>query len=80
MASVLTSEPRPIRSIQFPAPNDFRWEAGKHGVKSVTAYDENGEMAGVPWFAIEFDDGRLMRCNAASVESVWYAAPEVSND
>lgn len=37
---------------------------GDFGVTKITAYDENGEMAYVPWLAIWKGDAVVVRCPA----------------
>ena len=43
---------------------------GKYGCQSITVVMENGQMAGVPWFLVTYDDKPPQKYNAALVEGV----------
>ena len=63
---------RPIRSITTRGEGYSHWCVGRAGVTSIVAYEENGQGASVPWFAVYEDDWLAHRVNAAAVERVWY--------
>jgi hypothetical protein len=39
-------------------------------VESITCVMENGQMAGVPWFAVKYTDGSTIKWNAALLGGV----------
>lgn len=45
-------------------------ESGKSGCKRITVVMENGQMAGVPWFLVEYENSEPQKFNAAKVEGV----------
>ena len=45
-------------------------EVGKHRCKRITVVMENGQMDGVPWFLVEFEDKPPQTFNAAMTEGV----------
>ena len=43
---------------------------GQLDCKQITVIMENGQMAGVPWFLVEFEDKPTQKINGALVEGV----------
>ena len=43
---------RPVSALYFEGEGAGRIKVGESGVTAIVAYEEFGEMAGVPWFAI----------------------------
>ena len=50
--TVLSREGREIKSIWWDNVDDQRSMVGELGVTAIIPYDENGEMACVPWIAV----------------------------
>jgi len=66
--TILTDE-RPISGLFFEADSI---QAGSNGVTHIEAYQEPGQGAYVPWFAV-FEDAEIVsRVNAAHVVQVVY--------
>jgi hypothetical protein len=69
----LLNESRRIISLTAQTNDETNyWNVGKYGVRSITVEAVNGEMASMPWFAIERDNGDFSRLNALFVYSVEY--------
>ena len=66
----LPYDPRTIAGIRMPSGFDI--EVGQVGVSAICAYEEYGEMAMVPWFAVYSGDQIIARCNGKHVECVKY--------
>lgn len=59
-----TSLSRDERTIQSAIGERGRFILGELGVTKIIAYDENGEMAHVPWLAIFKGETIAARCSA----------------
>lgn len=68
MDTILTDK-REISSVSF---GEEGFCVGHNGVTRIEAYQEPGQSAYVPWFAIFEDDKIVARANAAHVVSVAY--------
>lgn len=51
-------------------PGDGIIKCGEHGVEKITVIMENGQMAGVPWFAVWKEGKILAKYNGAHLEGV----------
>jgi hypothetical protein len=51
---------------------DWNPTVGNNGITKIVAYDEAGEMAYVPWFAIYADDNLVRRVNGKYVVEISY--------
>ena len=49
---------------------DEKVEVGEFGCLSITVVMENGQMAPVPWFVTEMEDGSSYKYNGAHVEGI----------
>jgi hypothetical protein len=68
------SDKTPIVSITFP--DDSCYVIGTN-VTKIIAYEENGEMAAVLWFACLNKDGKILhRVNSKFVQSIDYERSE----
>ncbi len=68
MTSILTRDERPIRGVyEFGGDDETGWTVGRAGVTKIEAYDENGEMAMVPWLAVYIDNHICVRIPARRV-------------
>ena len=45
---------------------------GSSGITKIEVYEENGEMAAVPWFALWAGDAIKCRINAARITGISY--------
>lgn len=57
--TVLTQDPRPIEAVHFSEGGSFvvgtkvyHGAVGEYRITEIFGYDENGEMAAVPWVAV----------------------------
>lgn len=66
----MVGDNREIQSISFPDESNINIKQGE--VDRITAYQENGNMAPVIWFAIYRNGAIDQRINAVYVESVNY--------
>lgn len=70
--TMLSKDTRPIYQI-FIADDYQRFHrVGTYGVTRISAVDENGEMAHVPWFEVWKGDALYARVNSAFVGEVYY--------
>lgn len=72
----ITSDKRSISSLAIDynqRVHDWNPAVGLSGVTCIAAYDEAGEMAYVPWFAIYVGDEIIWRVNGKYVVEVYYA-------
>jgi hypothetical protein len=72
----LTKETRTISSLAIDYNQrvaDWNPSLGANGVTKIEAYDEVGQMAYVPWFAIYVGNEIVRRVNAVYVVEVVYA-------
>ena len=65
----LSRDPRPITSVWFDSGHG--WSVGERCTK-IEAYDENGEMANVPWLAVHNPDGTIVARIPARMVTVLY--------
>jgi hypothetical protein len=73
MESIITSiidDPRPIRRLYFQEGNTVT--AGDNVIDSIVAYQENGEMSLITWFAGIKNNQILYRYNSKFIETVSY--------
>lgn len=71
-----TGDKRPISSLVIDYTQrvpDWNPAVGLNGVTKIATYDEYGEMAHVPWFAIYVDDKIVWRVNGRYVVEIYYA-------
>jgi len=62
-------EGQEVAEVHFPAPNDYYWVVGGE-IETITVVMEDGQMSGVPWFAI-WKNGKIhTKCNGAYVAMV----------
>lgn len=73
----LTQDDTPIEAIYWPGEGAGGHKVGELGITNIIAYDENGDMAYVPWLAVFRNDKLIMRCPAKQV-SVHYADPAIT--
>lgn len=67
-ATELSKDTRPIQVIVWPAFGNQRpLRLGHDGVTRIEAYDENGELAAVPWVAVFKGDDLVLRTAARHV-------------
>ena len=52
---------------------DACYETGKNHCTSIIVIIENGQMTGVPWAVVEFDDKCAVKVNLALMEEVGLA-------
>lgn len=63
-------EDQEVEAIYGPAPREIWFRVGQDGVEKITVVMENGQMAGVAWFAV-WKGGRIVsKHNGALLESV----------
>lgn len=67
----LSRDPRPITGVWFEGENAGGWRVGERCTK-IEAYDENGEMASVPWIAVHNPDGTIIARIPARMVTVMY--------
>jgi hypothetical protein len=71
----LSKDPRPIQAIYWPMEGAGGYRVGDaSGATRIEAYDENGQMAAVPWVAVFKGDDLICRVPADQV-SVHYDKP-----
>lgn len=67
----ITEDERPIVGLcNHQNHTDVAW-VGTDGITEIVAYEENGEMAPVPWFAIKVGDEIVARCAAAGLSVIY---------
>lgn len=69
--TMLSKDTRPIYSVVLSGPV-MGHQVGKDDCTRISAVDENGEMAHVPWFEVWRGDALYCRVNAAHVAEVYY--------
>lgn len=67
--TMLSKDTRPIRSIKLA--NNWH-KVGEDEVTRISAVDENGEMAHVPWFEVWKGSRLYARVNSRFVSEVFY--------
>lgn len=67
--TMLSKDTRPIYGLTLQIASHW---IGSDGVTRISAVDENGEMAHVPWFEVWRGDKLYARVNAAHVNEVYY--------
>jgi hypothetical protein len=67
---IITNDPRVIQHI-YPH-EGWGYKVGRDGITRIEAYDEHGNGAFVPWFAVYKGDEMVMRVNAAYISGVVY--------
>lgn len=70
--TMLSKDTRPIQTIFIGDDYQRRHDVGQYGVTKITAVDETGEMAYVPWFEVWRGDALYVRVNSAFVGEVYY--------
>ena len=63
----ILNDPNPITAISWEDGQSCR--VGMKGVKTITTYEEAGEMV---WFMVDWDDGTYNRYNGKYVAGVSY--------
>jgi hypothetical protein len=69
---MLTNDTRAICQIVLNADYQASHTVGRFGVTKISAVDENGEMARVPWFEVWKGESLYARVNAKYVSEVLY--------
>lgn len=67
----LSQEARTILSIRHVESGAYHYTVGRDGVEKIVAYDENGDMAHVPWLAVLNREGVWLRMPASGM-AVFY--------
>lgn len=70
--TMLSKDTRPICQIVLDADYQSAHTVGRYGVTRISAVDETGEMAHVPWFEVWKGDALYSRVNSAYVSEVLY--------
>jgi hypothetical protein len=69
---MLSSDTRAICQIVLNADYQNSHTVGRFGVTKISVFDENGEMAHVPWFEVWKGEALYARVNAKYVSEVLY--------
>jgi hypothetical protein len=69
--TVLSSISTPIKSVHDVDGSGNNYVVGSKGVTEIVSYDENGEMASIPWLAVMTADGVWVRMPARNM-AVYY--------
>ena len=67
----LSRDPRPITGVWFHDQENSGWAVGPR-VTKIEAYDENGQMANVPWIAVFNPDDTIIARIPADKVTVMY--------
>lgn len=70
--TMLSKDTRPICSIVINGDYQMASSVGRYGVTRISAVDETGEMAYVPWFEVWKGDALYARVNSKYVSEVLY--------
>jgi len=76
----MNEDARPIKSLHWHDAEGSCVVVGSNGVTAIRHYYENGQLAGVPWFAIYFGDEIGSRVNGMYVDSVVYESGRSETD
>lgn len=68
----LSTDPRPIQAIYWPAEGDPGHRVGQGQCTRIEAYDECGSMSHVPWIAVFFGEVIAARVPADQVTVVYF--------
>jgi len=71
--TMLSKDTRTISHVILPA-GDIYSVGGKAGITDIIAYDENGELAPVPWIAVYKGDFLFARMPARQVLEIGYVS------
>ncbi len=78
--TALSKDTRPIVFIETPDSHSHAWHrVGENGVTRISVFDENGEMAHVPWFEVWKGNALYARVNAKYVCEVRYQEGQPSS-
>jgi hypothetical protein len=70
--TMLSKDTRTISSLFIAGDYQRSYTVGRYEVTKISAVDEQGEMAYVPWFEVWKGDRLLARINASYVSEVFY--------
>ena len=75
--TMLSNDTRPICQIVMNADHQTAHTVGRFGVTKISAVDETGEMAHVPWFEVWKSDVLYARVNSKYVSEVLYEEGQI---